>query len=199
MPQQKSPRGSSIPDLQQVTMVPYCIIDGCIIASYESGQQLEIIYTTNSVLVVTPIGNQTAMVIVRTYENFNCTDDAQRVFQFFVPATIKLVLSIVSGCIIVMYLSSKDMCTPFGLLMVLYNGAIIFQCLSAVALLFTNLYVHTHSYLTCYTIQFVFMQGLMVPEVFITCILAHIVYIMYYCKKLHTKLPMMKMFKYYTK
>ena len=59
-----------IPDLQQVTMVPHCIIDECTIASYKSGQQLEIIYTTDSVLVVTPTGNQTALVIVRTYENF---------------------------------------------------------------------------------------------------------------------------------
>ena len=85
---------------------------------------------------------------------------AQRVFQFFVLTTVKLVLTIVSGCIIVLYLAFKDMRTPFGLLMVLYNGAIIFQCLSAVALLFTNLYVRTNSPLTLYTIQFIFMQGI---------------------------------------
>ena len=158
-------------------------------------RSMDIIYITDSVLVVTPTGNQTAMVIVRTNENFPCLDDALKAFPFFVPTTIKLVLSIVSDRIIVMYL---DMRTSFGLLMVLYNGAIIFQCLSAIALLFTNLYLRTDSQLTCYAIHFVFMQGLMVPEAFATIILAHISYIMYYSNKLLAELPVMKMFKHYT-
>ena len=42
------------------------------------------------------------------------------------------------------------------------------------------------------------MQGLMVPEAFATCILAHIVYIIYYSNKLRIELPIMKLFKRYT-
>jgi len=88
--------------------------------------------------------------------------------------------------------------TSFGLLMVLYNGSVIFQCLSAVPLLFTQLYGAPYSRMTCYAIQFIFMQGLMVPEAFATCLIAHIAYIMYYSNKLRARLPIMKMFKHYT-
>jgi len=192
--------GSGLPDYQQVTTVPYCIVDECTIVTYESRQQLQldIIYTTDSLLVVTPAGNQTAMVIARTNEGVHCISEAQKAFQFLVPVTIRLVLGLVSGYIIIIYLVFKDMHTSFGLLMVLYNGAIIFQCLTAVPILFMQLYGSPYSPTTCYVVQFIFMQGIMVSEVFATCLIAHIAYIMYYSNKLRTELPTMKMFKHYT-
>ena len=56
--------GSSALDFQQVTTMPYCVIDDCTIENYETGQQLDIIYTTDSLLVVTLRGNQTSMVVI---------------------------------------------------------------------------------------------------------------------------------------
>ena len=179
--------------------MPYCIVDECTITTYDSNQQLQldIIYTTDSLLVVIPTGNQTFMVITRTNEGVVCIDEAERAFQLIVPVTIRLLLGLVSGYIIVIYLVFKDMRTSFGLLMV-YNGSVIFQCLSAVPLLFAQLYGAPYSRMTCYAIQFIFMQGLMVPEAFATCLIAHIAYIIYYSNKLQAHLPIMKMFKRYT-
>jgi len=194
-------KGSGLPDFHQATKVPYCIIDECTIARCDRGQQLamDIIYTTDSVIVVTPKGNQTAMVIVRTFDNIHCTIESDVRFRFFVAVTVvKLIQGTVSACIIILHLVFKDMQTAAGLLMVLYNGAVIFQSLSGFALLYTSLIAPTNSQQTCYTIQFVFMQGLILPEAFATCMLAHIVCIMYYSDKLRAIIPTVKLFKRYT-
>ena len=50
--------GSPNTDLSQVTTLQYCVIDNCTIMRIDSGQQLEIVYTTESLLIVTPIGGQ---------------------------------------------------------------------------------------------------------------------------------------------
>ena len=42
------------------------------------------------------------------------------------------------------------------------------------------------------------MEGLMLPEAFTTCLLAHIVFIMYYSDKLRATIPTVKLFKRYT-
>jgi len=160
---------------------------------------MDIIYTTDSVLVVTPTGNQTAIVIVRTFDNIHCKTDSDVRFRFFFAVTIvKLIQGTVSACIIILHLVFKDIQTAAGLLMVLYNGAVIFQSLSGVALLYTSLYAPTNSQQMCYTIQFVFMQGLMLPEAFATCMLAYLVCIMYYSDKLRATIPTVKLFKCYT-
>ena len=52
-------------DLSQVTTLQYCIIDNCTIMRTDTGQQLDIIYTTESLLVVTPIDDHTSMVVTK--------------------------------------------------------------------------------------------------------------------------------------
>ena len=52
-------------DLLQVTTLQYCIIDNCTIISIDTGQQLDIVYTTESLLIVTPKGGHTSVVIAK--------------------------------------------------------------------------------------------------------------------------------------
>ena len=49
---------SGMADFQQVTTVDYCVVDDCTIMRTDSGEELDIVYTTDSLLVVTPKGNQ---------------------------------------------------------------------------------------------------------------------------------------------
>ena len=88
--------------------------------------------------------------------------------------------------------------TAFGLLMGLQNRSVIFQCLISTVFLASQLYSSLHSRMTCYAIQFTYVQGLMVQEAFATCMLAHIACIMYYSNKLKSKLPIMKLMQQYT-
>ena len=48
-------------DLSQVTTLQYCIIDNCTIIRIDTGQQLDIVYTTESLLIVTPKDGHTSM------------------------------------------------------------------------------------------------------------------------------------------
>ena len=40
-------------DLSQVTTLQYCIIDNCTIMRIDTGQQLDIVYTTENIFIVT--------------------------------------------------------------------------------------------------------------------------------------------------
>ena len=57
--------GSHNADLSQVTALQYCIINNCTIMRIDTGQQLDIVYTTESLLIVTPIDGLTSMVIAK--------------------------------------------------------------------------------------------------------------------------------------
>ena len=50
-------------DLSQVTTLQYCIVDNCTIMRIDTGQQLDIVYTTKSLLIVTPKDGHTSLVI----------------------------------------------------------------------------------------------------------------------------------------
>ena len=193
----QQPGGSGIPDLQQVKTIPYCIIDDCTIKNSITGQQLDIAYTIDSLLIVIPNGNQTSMTIAKTEEQIPCITEAERTFQFLAPTVIIAAIVIVSGYIIFVHLVLEERWTSFGILLMLYNGAIIFRTLSAFVLLLSHTYVTVESQIICYAIQFAFMQGGMVSETFAICALAHIAAIMYYSDKLRSDIPVKKLFRYY--
>ena len=59
-------------DLSQVTTLQYCIIDNCTILRIDTGQQLDIVYTTESLLIVTPKDGHTSMVITKIDNELPC-------------------------------------------------------------------------------------------------------------------------------
>jgi len=52
-------------DLQQVTAQQYCLVDNCTIMIIDTGEKLDIVYTTDSRVFVTPRDGQTAVVIAK--------------------------------------------------------------------------------------------------------------------------------------
>ena len=63
-------QGRNAPDLQQVVTTKYCFLNDCTIMDYETGQHLNIIYTTDSLLVVTPKGNHTSMAVAKQEDHY---------------------------------------------------------------------------------------------------------------------------------
>ena len=59
-------------DLSQVTILQYCIIDNCTIMRIDTGQQLDIVYTTESLPIVTPKDGRTSMVITKIDDELPC-------------------------------------------------------------------------------------------------------------------------------
>jgi len=80
---QSSASGSHIIDFSQVTTLQYCIINNCTIMRIDTGQQLDIVYTTGNLLIVTPVGAHTSVVIGKIDDELPClkyhdtTDDSQ--------------------------------------------------------------------------------------------------------------------------
>ena len=52
-------------DLSQVISLQYCIIYNCAIMKIDTGEQLNIVYTTESLLIVTPTDGLTSMMITK--------------------------------------------------------------------------------------------------------------------------------------
>jgi len=187
----QQPGGSGIFDLQQVSTMPYCFIDECTIKRIDTGKKLDIIYTTNSVLVVIPTGDHISVVIAKEEDQHPCVAMATdgHTGEFIALVTPGILIAVVSGYIFLVHLLYKELCNVFGKLLMLYNGALCFQCIVAVILMITHFWIPTNSQFICQFIFFFFMQGDMAIEVFATCILAYLAYIVYLSDKFQQNTP----------
>jgi len=55
----------SMAHLQQATTLQYCIVDNCTIMMTDTGQKLDVIYTTESLIVINPTDDQTSSVMAK--------------------------------------------------------------------------------------------------------------------------------------
>ena len=168
-------------DLQQLTTLQFCLIDNCTIIRNDTGQQLDIVYTTQSHLVVTSTDGQTSTMLISKNDpellcsTTNTTDD------FAIVQAIGLVvltlITFTSGYIVVVHMMFKKLRSTFGKLM-LYNIAKICQSFTGFALSITHHNVPLHSVMPCYDFNFLYIQSVVVGETFATCILAYLAYLM---------------------
>ena len=171
---------SPVSGLQELTTLQYCLIDNCTIIRNDTGQQLDIVYTTQSHLAVTPTDGQTStMLISKNDPELFCspldtTDDDN---ASIIRVVTLLLSSLLSGYIAVLILLFKELRNTFGKLMMIYNLA---SSLASFILIFiiTQYSIVVHSIAPCYLIYFVFMQSSMVHEGSATCITAYFAYVM---------------------
>ena len=172
---------SSASGLQELTTLQYCLIDNCTIIRNDTGQQLDIVYTTQSHLVVTPTDGQTStMLISKNDPELFCspldtTDDANIPIMRVV---ISLLSTLLSGYIVVLHLLFKKLRSIFGKLMIIHNIATAVASFNIFILLITHYSIVVYSMTSCYLIYFVFMQSSMVTEGSATCITAYFAYVM---------------------
>ena len=197
-----SSAASGMADLKELTTLQYCLIDNCTIIRIDTGQQLDIVYTTQSLLVVTPTDGQTSLVISKNEPELFCStihnisDD-----HFFTPVirTFMLILLILlSGYIAVVHLIFKELRTTFGKLMIFYSIGIASANANIFGLLITHYKITVYSTMPCYLFFFLFMQSQMANEGFVTCIIAYLAYIMrhsYKCRQMNKEINK-KLYKY---
>ena len=181
--------GSHNTDLSQVTTLQYCIINNCTIMRIDTGQQLDIVYTTESLLVVTPKDGHTSMVIAKMDDEMACreyqnTTDDSRLGQFLLTITLILLIFLASGCVFTVHLLFKVLRTLFGKLLIFYSLGIMSMSLSVLALLLMYQLIIVNSQAVCHTVMIIFIIGSASYEVFATNILTHLAYMMYRCYKL---------------
>ena len=98
-------------DFQQLQ---YCFLDNCTIVKIDSGQQLDIVYTTQSCFVVIPTDGQTSLLVPKNKPeqfcppNFTGIPTATLYALLAIGITSQILTALVSGCTVAMLLLLKS-------------------------------------------------------------------------------------------
>ena len=192
-------------DLSQVTTLQYCIIDNCTIKRIDTGQQLDIVYITESLLIVTPKDGRTSMVITKIDDalpcleyNNNTTDDSRsEVFDVILSSLIMAV----SVLILILHLLFKDLHNLFGKLLMSYNLALALTSISSIALQLMHYWITVNSQTICHITTIIISLAIPGVELYATNVLTHSAYLMYRCyhmKKTISKKSLQFLYRCYT-
>jgi len=172
-------------DLQQVTTLHYCQVNNCTIIRLDTGEELDIVYTTDSVIVTTPTDGITSMTIARDEYALPCdgykVDKAEAVLIFASP----LIIAVVSGVTIALILMIKELHTFFGYMLMFYNVSYVCYCTMSIINLVVRFLVAVDSHVMCYVMGITFALSGLSIEVIGTCLLHNFAYIMYCSEKLY--------------
>ena len=176
-------------DLNYATTLQYCVIDNCTIVRSDTGQQLDIIYTTDSHIVATPRDMQTTLVIAKMDDQLACvkpnmTADILLTKLYIIFLCIAAPVLIVSGYNFVQHLICKKLRNLTGKLPMLYSLFIAFHFVALFALLTANYKITVNSAMICYSMTIAFMILYIGSEAVATCILTHVAYGMHHAHRL---------------
>ena len=197
---------SSDDDLQQVTTLQYCLVDGCTIKRIDTGEKLGIVYTTDSLIVTTPTDGCTSMVIAKQDSELLCVkpndvfpDQLPIVYFVLVMASL-VIVTVVSVFIVIMHVIFKELCTAVGKLLMLYNISLICHTVIMIPLLIAEYQVALNSLAFCYGCTVVILLSAVSKETYGTCLLHQTAYVMYYSDKLRSLGPedFKRQFRYYS-
>ena len=190
---QPSASGSHHGDLSQVISLHYCIIDNCTIMRIDTGQQLDIVYTTESLLVVTPVDGHTSMEIAKIDDEMPCleyhnTNDSNQIAVFLLRLILASLSLIVNGYIVTVHLLFKELRTIFGKLLMLYSFSIMSVNSCVIALSSLHHLLTVNSQTICHTAMITFILAVATYEAFAANIITHLAYTMYRCYKLKSEI-----------
>ena len=158
--QQSTGNVSGMADHQQVTTLQYCLVDNCTIMRVDNGEILDIIYTTDSLLVTTSRGNQTSLVIMKDEAGLSCATSTTHVV--FMVLILTIILS--SGFILTIHLIFKDLRNTMGKLLMVLTAALMLGCASKIAKATVVYKVALDSLLVCRILAQTRFQGNMIQE-----------------------------------
>ena len=172
-------------DLQQVTTLQYCRADNCTIIRLDTGEELDIVYTTNSLIVITPTDGHTSVLVPRAEDELSC-DHGNHLssVNLALAVMISILMMILSIVIVVIHFVFKELRTLVGKLLILYNMAVIGYCITHLFVTVMEFLAVINSHLICYTINIAGLLSGISIELFAMCILYHTAYIMYCSNKL---------------
>jgi len=178
--------------LQQVTTLQYCLVDDCTIMKIDTGDKLDIVYTTDSLIVTTPTDGHTSEVIARLENELPCLEPRDELQDFQSVHVIFLVifslLLVISGYIIAVHIMLKELRNLFGKLLMFYNVAMICMCISFMAQLLPLLHLVLHSLVYCYVRVIGVILSTVGLEALGTCLLHYIATIIHHSYKLRSKM-----------
>jgi len=180
---------------QQVVTLKYCLVDDCTIKRIDTGEKLDIAYTTDSLIVTTPTDGHTSMIIAKQESELSCVkprnmfpDHLPIVFFVLIMASL-VIVTVVSGVIVILHVLFKELRTAVGKLLMLYNISIICYSVTMIPLLIAQYHVAFNSLAFCYSCTIIVLVSGASVETFGTCILHQTAYVMYCSDKLRSLEP----------
>jgi len=166
---------------QQVTTLQYCLVDDCTIKRIDTGEKLDIAYTTNSLIVTTPIDGRTSEVISKLGNELPCIN-SDGTFDYRVQEVVEIIefslTFIVSGYIIAIHIMFKELQNLLGKLLVLHSICVLGLCIAYFGILLTPLQPIIDLLAFCYVSIISLMLSSVGIEALATCILSYIAMIM---------------------
>ena len=183
---------------QLATSLQYCMIDNCTIKRTDTGEELEIFHTTESLLVVVPTDGRTSEIVLLLDNEVPCspvpTDNG--LMMVVAQVTFFLLLGSTSAYIIVVHLLFAELRTKFGKTLMVYNALLFMTQVFATISIIMHRVVAVDSQVVCQTVVNILMFLTMSRESYATCILFHCTLIMYYSYKCRSDIPK-KLFLFY--
>ena len=177
----ESSSGIDTPEEATMDTWQYCIVDNSTILKLDTGEQLDIAYTSNNTLVVILNHSQTAVVLPRLYNELACSmyDSPEGLmlptsFYIFLLIGTVIILSI-SGRNIVIHILYKKLNNPIGKLLLWYS---IFIILRSISFFMLSILVYTlsrdfHNEHVCHLLKLIHTANSIGYEAIATCILMH--------------------------
>jgi len=176
--------GDDIPYSQQVAPLQYCLVDNCTIMMVNTGEKLDIVYTTDSLIVATPTDGHTSVVIAKLEKELPCftplsSSDQDINGKFIGSLALATLISIVSGYNAVVHLLFKELRNTFGKLVMLYSLSVVMQCAVIVIMLIMHHAIAVNSWVICQITTTAYMAVSISVDSFATCVLTHLAYVLY--------------------
>ena len=177
--------GDGTVDHSEVTTLQYCIIDNCTMIRSDTGQSLDIFYTTDSLIVATLRGMDTVVAIAKLDNAPPCetppamTEDVISTASYIIGMVMVTLPVIVASYNVIIHLVYKKLRNTTGKLLMLYSSFLALHLITGFLLITFNYKSALDSVLVCYTTVIVFMIMYISSETAAMCLLTHIAYVMY--------------------
>ena len=176
--------GDGTVDHSEVTTLQYCIIDNCTMMRSDTGQSLDINYTTNSLIVATLRGMDTVVVIAKLDNEQVCetspamTEDGTSTRSYIIAIVMVTLVVTVTSYNVIIHLVYRKLRNVTGKLLMLYSSFLALHLIMGLLLITFNYKSTFDSVLVCYAAMFIFMITYIISETVATCLLTHIAYVM---------------------
>ena len=174
--------GSGVDAAEEMITLQYCIIDNSTILKLDTGEQLDIIYTKDSILVVIINDSQTTIAIPRLYNepvcnmnNFPRDLEVSTLQYIFASVWTALILSI-TGYNIIKHLLYEEFHNLMGKLLMTYS---FFLAVRTICFFMMLMLIHKfsiNSNTVCLIIKLLLIATNIGYEATATCILVHCAY-----------------------
>ena len=174
--------GSGVDVPEDITTLQYCIIDNFTILRLDTGEQLDIIYTKESILVVTTNDYQTTIAVPRLYNEPVCSmngfpSDLEVSTSIYISISVWTALFLsITGYNIIKCLLYKELHNPMGKLLMTYS---FFLAVHSVSFFMMIMLIYKFSVdfnTVCLIIKLMFIATNIGYEATATCILVHCAY-----------------------